>query len=352
MKNTLRTLAALAALLMLLTACAPKELTFVGETPEGLFRADEAVASAVEALKAIGPFIEMKDTGRLIKTTKTDEATGTAVESYCDADGRLVYECYLGYGEDTFAYYPDGTVLPSLFCQDDGDKRVMARYTAIIDGVWVQVTTDGEMHRSDAYGAQKATVYTAPEGDRLTSAVYAVDFKENQARITLARYRKASGDWYAYTDEDGQPQEEPLWLKLTDPSPANIGGEKTLLTALAQNSGVTLSLTLGAGQNFYFTEDGDQQTWYLEAPLSVAFTDKSKRDSFRRQHPGGDAEDTASGTFVWKSRALLQLSGADLSETGFADTIDLMTSEFNDPVRYQIRLGELGEIQSFRSGVE
>ena len=351
MKRAMQTILGIALALALLAACGPLTLTFPGETPTGVSRADDTVTRALEAFKAIDPFTEMKNTDRLTMTTKTDETTDTAIESYYD-NGRLVYERYLGYGEDTFAYYPDGATYPCLFCQDDGDKRMMARYTAVIDGVWVQVETDGEMHRSDAYGAQKLTVYTAPEGDQLTTTVYEVDVQAKQARITLARYRKDGGDWYAYTDEDGQPQEEPLWLKLTDPSPANVGGDKTLPAALAQETGATLVLTLGAGQSCYFTEDGDRQTWYLEAPLTVRFTDKAARDAFWRSHPDGTAEDAASGAFVWKSRALLRLSGADLSEAGFGDTIDLMTSEFNDPVRYQIRLGELGEIQSFRSDIE
>ena len=343
MKTTLRALAALGALLMLLTACAPKELTFVGDTPTGVSRADDTVTRALEAFKAIDPFTEMKNTDRLTMTTKTDETTDTATESYYD-DGRLVYERYLGYGEDTFAYYPDGATYPCLFCQDDGDKRMMARYTAVIDGVWVQVETDGEMHRSDAYGAQKLTVYTAPEGDQLTTTVYEVDVQAKQARITLARYRKDGGDWYAYTDEDGQPQEEPLWLKLTDPSPANVGGDKALPAELAANENVTLTLTM-KDATFYFTEDEESGVvWYIEAPLNVIFTGKSKRDAFRRQHPGGDATDIGEEEYRWTARALLKVQY--LTFTPWKQFDDLLLKTFDQPAEYTLQLEEDGSVHS------
>ena len=278
MKTLLRVMAAAAAILMLLTACAPKELTFTGETPEGVFRADEAVRQAFERAE-----------------------------------------------------------------QDENHD-----YMDTIDGVFVHVWGwKGGTARS-------ATAYVSPDGGRPTQTYYSLDTETRQVTVTSARYQRGNGDWYEYRydPEEGMQSDEPLWLKLSDPSPANVGGEKSLPAELAKKTDVTLYLTLGK-HDFYYTEDEENGVvWYLEAPLSVAFTDKSKRDSFRRQHPGGDAEDVGESEYLWTASALLRLTGADLSETGFADTIDLMTSEFNDPVRYQIQLGELGEIQSFRSGVE
>lgn len=274
MKTLLRFMAAAAALLMLLTACAPKELTFTGETPEGVFRADEAVQQA---------FAEAE---------KADGAAYTGVEG--------------------------GTLLQ------------------------IRVTETG------------GQAVVSPDGDRLTQTRYQIDGQTRTGVVTAARYQRGNGDWYEYRydPEEGTQSDEPLWLKLSDPSPANVGGEKSLPAELAKKTDVTLYLALGK-HDFYYTEDEENGVvWYLEAPLSVAFTDKSKRDSFRRQHPGGDAQDVGESEYLWTASALLRLTGADLSETGFADTIDLMTSEFNDPVRYQIRLGERGEIQSFRSGVE
>ena len=271
MKTLMRVLAATAALLMLLTACAPKELTFVGETPQGLFRADEAVRQA-----------------------------------YAEAEKDASFE-----------------------------------YVGTIEGVNVRVKGwKGE-------SPQPATAAVSPQGNRLTSTYYSVDPETLLVSVTKARYQKQNGDWYTYAVADGYETDEPLWLKLTDPSPANIGGEKALPAALAANDKVTLLLTM-KDPTFYFTEDEENGViWYLEAPLSVVFTDKNKRDSFRRQHPGGDAEDVGEEQYLWTARALLKLTGTALIySSSQPDEIDFLLTNFTGTESFDVALGEDGTLIS------
>ena len=269
MKITLRALAALGALLTLLTACAPKELTFTGETPEGVFRADEILQAALE-----------------------ESHTRDINPSAHDIDG----------------------------------------VSAVVDerGTSAQITV-------------------RPADDALTETVYTVDLDTRQATVTSARYRKANGDWYTYAVADGAASEKPFWLKLSDPSPANVGGDKALPAELAANDKVTLSLTLGEGHTFYFTEGENGTVSYLEVPLTVRFADKEARDAFRRKHPGGDASDGEEGQYLWTARALLQLTGATSGNTGRQDEIDLLLQDFGNPVVFTVTLGEDGAIRTFTS---
>ena len=273
MKRALRILAAAVAMLMLLTACAPKELTFVGETPEGVFRAEEAVKLGLE----------------------------TAGKS------------------------EDGS-----FADTVGDAYVTVNIMNEKKSAEVLVSPMG----GDA----------SPEEARLVKTRYAVDLDAHQATVTSAIYRKANGDWYNYTVTDGVASDEPLWLKLTDPSPANVGGEKTLLASLAANDKVNLTLTM-KDPTFYFTEEEENGViWYIEAPLNVTFTDKSKRDAFRRQHPGGDATDVGEEEYRWTARALLKVQY--LTFTPWKQFDDLLLKTFDQPGEYTLQLEEDGSVHS------